>query len=323
MIWVIAEKRGESVSPVAYQALGAGAILSEALDTGTNLVIFGAGLEGPAQTLAKKADRIYLLEHRFPGGYTDGGFVKALKDFLKDKDVTAIIIPAASSGKDLAPLLSVSLGISYIANANRLEVKDKTVFIDRPLCGGRVMERLSLSGRPAIISIMPRAFKEPPDKTKPADVFKAELTLKEDDLMVRVKEAGGTISEVKDIVGADIIVSGGRGLNGKENFRLLDTLASALGGMVAASRGAVDSGWIEQGRQVGQTGKTVSPKLYIACGISGAPQHIAGMRTSEFVMAINKDPNAPIFKEADLGITGDLFEVIPELVKEIKRVRQA
>lgn len=321
MIWVLAESGGKGIVPATHEALAAGRILSDSLETECNLIIPGAGLADEAKGLIKKADRVYLLEHPLLGSCTSECVGSALAGFLRGKKVFALIIPGTSIGKDITPFLSISLGLPCAVNVISLEVTDKTVYLRRPLYGGRVVERLSLKDG-AVISLMPRAFTEPPDKALDAELIRVETKLlKENALKVKstpIKRG----SDIKDIVEAEVVVSGGRGMEGQDNFKLLEELAASLGGVTAASRAAVDAGWAPHSRQVGQTGKTVAPRLYIACGISGAPQHIAGMRTARYVMAINKDPNAPIFHEADLGITADLFEAVPLLIKAIKEERQ-
>ncbi|MBI5561656.1 MAG: electron transfer flavoprotein subunit alpha/FixB family protein [Deltaproteobacteria bacterium] len=170
------------------------------------------------------------------------------------------------------------------------------------------------------MTIAPRSFKETFDSGRDAETTRMDAELAQTDARVRVSGRAGQ-DHALDITEADVIVSGGRGMAAGPNFKLLEELAALTGGEVAASRGAVDSGWMPQSRQVGQTGKTVSPAVYIACGISGAPQHIAGMRLSETVVAINKDPDAPIFREADLGVVADLFEAVPLIIEEIRRIR--
>lgn len=316
MIWVLGELREGSFSHITYEALGAGTMLSGPLNAALNLILVGRNPEIPPQLL-KKADNIYLLDQDLP--YTSDILRAALEGFLNDKKVRAFVLPATSAGKDLAPLLSVSLGLSCAVNAAHLEVRDDIIYLKRPLYGAKVMETVSIKGG-AVISIMPRAFSEPADRVRDGEVIKVSTGLGEKDIRVRVKETGKEFGK-RDLTEADVIVSGGRGVGGAENFKMLDELARLLGGLTSASRGAVDAGWVPPSLQVGQTGKTVSPKLYIACGISGAPQHLAGMRTSQYIMAINKDPQAPVFKESDIGITGDLHEAIPELIKEIKAMK--
>lgn len=324
MIWVLGEQRGGNLSVSTYEALAAGRLLSWPLKTELNLILLGKDLENLAKGLAKKADRIYLLGHPLLEIYTNDGYKKAIGEFLKDKRILSLIIPGTSTGRELAPLLSAFLGLPSVTNIIGLEVSDDTIYLRRPLYGGKVIETLSVK-EGVVITIMPGVFKDAAqdieNREKEGEIIKAEVRLNEKDLRVRVRETAIKI-EQRDITEADVLVSGGRGMRGPENFTLLQELASELGGLVAASRAAVDAGWVPHSLQVGQTGKVVSPGLYIACGISGAPQHIAGMRTSRYVMAINKDPNAPIFKEADLCITGDLFEVIPELIKEIRNIKE-
>ncbi|MBI5407140.1 MAG: electron transfer flavoprotein subunit alpha/FixB family protein [Nitrospirae bacterium] len=319
MIWVLGETRGDALAPVTYEALGAGRLLAGPFKRGLSLLLLGEGMDDLSKGVLKKADRIYLIEHKLLNSYTGYGYKKVLEEFFKDKDISALIIPGTSMGRDLAPLLSVSLGLSCLTNITGVEVINNTVHVKRPLYGGKIVETLALEGS-AVISIMPRSFKEPEASERQGELIRVEARLTEEDLRVRPIEVLREI-ERREITEAEVLVAGGRGVGGPEGFHILEELASALGGLTAASRGAVDAGWRTHASQVGQTGKVVSPKLYIACGISGAPQHIAGMRTSRYVIAINKDPNAPIFREADLGITGDLFEVIPEVIKEIREIK--
>lgn len=327
MIWVLGELRGSSITPSTFETLEAGRILSASLKTGAggiaplNLVIAGHNVKIQPETILKKADKIYLLEHELLNVYTSSAYVAAIGRFLADKDVTAIITPASLFGREVSPALAVSLDMACIANVSSLEARDGIIFIKRPLYGGKIIETLSLKGR-VVISVMHRAFKAAEDMDYEGEIIRVDASLGETDCPVSVKETigAGTAKQggAKDITEADILVSGGRGMENAGNFSLLQELADALGGQVAASRAAVDAGWAPPSIQVGQTGRTVAPKLYIACAISGAPQHLAGIRGAKYIIAINKDPDAPICKEADLCITGDIFEVIPELIKEIK-----
>ena len=319
MIWVLGEKRGDTLAPVTYEGLSAGRFLSDFFKTDLNLLLIGGDLAGLSEGLSKKADKTYLLEHRLLHSYTSDSYRLVLDEFFKDKEITAIIVPGTSIGRDMGPLLSTSIGIPCLTNITEMEIVNNAIYLKRPLYGGKIIETLTLEGG-AVISIMPRSFTEPHASEKKGELIKTTVKLTEDDLRIRLI---ATIREIekKDITEAEVLVSGGRGVGGPEGFSILNDLASALGGLTAASRSAVDAGWMPHTVQVGQTGKVVAPKLYIACGISGAPQHIAGIRTSQYLIAINKDPNAPIFAEADLGITGDLFEVIHELLQEINTVK--
>ncbi|MBI5888497.1 MAG: electron transfer flavoprotein subunit alpha/FixB family protein [Deltaproteobacteria bacterium] len=316
MIWVLGELRGSSIAPSTFEALYAGRILSKGLKTGLNLVFVGHDIKIQPEAILKKADKIYLLEHELLNVYTSSACGAAVERFLADKDAAAIITPASLFGRDAAPALAVPLDMACIANVSSLDARDGIILVKRPLYGGKIIETLSLKGR-AVISVMPRAFKAAEDMDYDGEIISVDASLGETDCPVSVKE---TVKEggARDITEADILVSGGRGMENAENFSLLKELADALGGQVAASRAAVDAGWAPPSIQVGQTGRTVAPKLYVACAISGAPQHLAGIRGAKYVIAINKDPDAPICKEADLCMTGNVFEIIPALIKEIK-----
>lgn len=316
MIFVIADTTGKMDS-----VLAAGRIVADAFNTPLCLVITGLNLNEAAKPFAHLVDTIFLLEDPL---LTDSYFdshAKAIERFLKDRDVSCLFLPATPFGCVVAPQLSVSLGLPCVANVSGLEIKDGIIHATRPLLGARVMETVSIDG-PAALLIAPRAFKAAPNSSKEAASQRIAADLKDDDVKVRIKERAQT-SRSGDLTSSKVIVSGGRGMGKAENFKLLEELAALLGGAIGASRGAVDVGWVAQSLQVGQTGKTVSPRLYIACGISGAPQHIAGMKGAEFVMAINKDPAAPIFKEADLGLTVDLFEAVPQLIDMLRELRDA
>lgn len=320
MIWALGEIKGSSITPSTFEALYAGRILSVGLKTGLNLIIIGNAINIHTETILKKANKIYLLEHKLINDYTSEGSASAVGSFLADKNVTAIITPASRFGRDISPALAAKLDTACVTNVSSLEAREDVISAKRPLYGGKIIETLSIKGR-VVISVMQRAFKIAGDMDSDAEIIRVEALLGEKDCAVTVKETIGA-GAAKDITEADVLVSGGRGVESAENFKLLQALADALGGQVSASRAAVDAGWAPPSIQVGQTGKTVAPKLYVACAISGAPQHIAGMRGAKYVIAINKDPNAPICKEADLCITNDIFEVIPELIKEIKATAQ-
>lgn len=330
MIWVLAECRGNGPKAITLEALGAGRILADSLSLPLCLILLGPGLAAPEKAFLRKADNIYLLEDPLLFTYTNDAYNNAIRTFFNEKNVLALVVPGTSTGKDLGPLLSVSLGMSYSQNTVGLDVKEGKIHIRRRVYGGKIMETVtpvSLTKGGAIVSIMPRAFSEANDSGVDGTVVRAGVVgggmgLKEDALRVRVK---GFIRETErmDLTEAPVVVSGGRGVGSPGGFKLLGELAALMGGTVGASRSAVDAGWMPHTAQVGQTGRTVAPKIYIACGISGAPQHLAGMSGSKYIAAINKDPDAPIFKVADYGIVGDLHKVIPLLIEELKKAKGA
>ena len=235
-----------------------------------------------------------------------------------------MLIAATFQGKDLGGYVSAALDAPMTPDCTEWTGQDGKIQIKRPIYAGKAYITVTFSGEPAIISLRPKVFPpDEPDASKSAEVEKYDITLTDDDFRSVVKEIIAEAGEKLDVSEADIIVSGGRGVKGSENFNILEELAGVLGAAVGASRSAVDEGWRPHSDQVGQTGKVVSPKLYIACGISGAIQHLAGMRTSKCIVAINKDPEAPIFSIADYGIVGDLFKVVPALTEEIKKTMES
>ncbi|GAF80097.1 unnamed protein product, partial [marine sediment metagenome] len=232
----------------------------------------------------------------------------------------AIIVGGTAHGKDLAPRLSARLSVPATTDCIGVEVQDDNIYALRPAYGGKVQMKISFNKLPAVLCIRPNVFETvTEDTSRSALVENLSLSLTDQDLAVRITGSEKTTGERPDVAEADIVVSGGRGMKEAENFRLLEQLAQALGAGIGASRAAVDAGWRPHGDQVGQTGKFVSPTLYVACGISGAVQHLAGMIGSKVIVAINKDPDAPIFKVANYGIVGNVFEVVPAIVEELKK----
>jgi len=318
LIWVLAECKGNEPKAITFEALGAGRLLANPLNLPLCLILPGSDPASSEKTFLRKADKICLLEDPLLFTYTNDAYKSAVTTFLKDKAVSALIIPGTSTGKDLGPLLSVSLKMSYSQNTVGIKVKDGDIQLSRRVYGGKIIETVTPAAKGGvIISIMPRAFAEVADGKTDGTVLREAAALSDGALRIKVK---GFVRETEqmDITEAPVIVSGGRGVGSHEGFKLLKDLAALLGGTVGASRSAVDAGWMPHTVQVGQTGRTVAPKLYIACGISGAPQHLAGMTGSKYILAINKDPDAPIFKVADYGIVGDLHKVIPVLIEELK-----
>ncbi len=254
--------------------------------------------------------------------YTTGAYTSVLNKLIRKEEPNAVLIGNTAMGKDLAPRLAQRLGVGLASDCTGME-KDDANFLSfkRPIYGGKAFAQVATDVKPVLATIRPNTFPlAAPDAGRTAEIVTEAAEIDQDDLRAILKEVIIAASERPELTEANVIVSGGRGMKGPENFPILEALADVLGGAVGASRAAVDAGWIEQKFQVGQTGKTVSPTLYIACGISGAIQHLAGMSSSKVLVAINKDPEANIFNLADYGIVGDLFEIVPLLTEEIKKL---
>jgi electron transfer flavoprotein alpha subunit len=285
-----------------------------------------AVLVGPesaaAELQAHGAAKVYLLGDPQLDAYSAQGYAAALSVVVKETAPAAVFFAASAMGKDLAPRLAARLGVSMASDCTRIAVKDGALEFTRPIYAGKALLTMGLKSRPALATLRPNVFPVAASAV-PAEVVKIAPNLPPGLVQGRVAEVlcetGGEI----DVSEAEIIVSGGRGLKAPESFVLLRELAAILPkAAVGASRAAVDSGWIGHSHQVGQTGKTVSPNLYLAFGVSGAIQHLAGMSSSKVIVAVNKDPEAPIFKVADYGIVGDLFQVIPALKDELRKTLQ-
>ncbi|MBQ3856929.1 MAG: electron transfer flavoprotein subunit alpha/FixB family protein [Ruminococcus sp.] len=271
------------------------------------------------------ADQVIYVEGPEYQHYTTDAYTKALYYLVEKYGPTTVMIGATNNGRDLGPRLSSRLQTGLTADCTSLDIDDETgnVAWTRPAFGGNLMATIMCPDhRPQCGTVRPGVFKKPAEGENKAEVIKEEFHVAPEDIRTTlievVKEAAG---ELVDLEGADIIVAGGRGVGGPEGFAPLKELADLLGGVVGASRAAVDAGWIPHAHQVGQTGKTVGPKIYVAAGISGAIQHVAGMSSSKYIIAINKDEDASIFNISDYGVVGDLFEVVPALTAEIKKLK--
>lgn len=317
-----AESREGALRGVSRETVSAARRVASALDGETHALALGPpGIGEAARELARYgADRIHVAEDEAFGQYHPDAAVRAIAELEKRAGYGAILFPATAQGKDLAPRVAVRLDRGLATEITELEVQDGRIVVTRPMYAGKAFARLAFPGPPALMSIRPNVFL-PREVDGRGEVEALEVDPEPARLRVRGIERGER--ERPDVAEAPIVVSGGRGMQGPEHWPLLEELAEALGGDAAlgASRAVVDAGWRPHPEQVGQTGKTISPNLYFAIGISGAIQHQAGMRTAKVIVAINKDPEAPIFKLADYGIVGDLFEVVPRLAEEIRRVR--
>ena len=275
---------------------------------------------------AGQADQVIAVEGPEYKSYSTDAYANALCHMVEKYGPSTLMIGATPNGRDMGPRVSCRLNTGLTADCTAVDIDEESgnVAWTRPAFGGNLMATIMCPDhRPQIGTIRPGVFKKADVTENKAEVIHEDYHVDAADIRTKILETiREAASEAVDLEGAEVIVSGGRGVGGPDGFKVLEELANVLGGTVGASRAAVDSGWIGHSHQVGQTGKTVAPKLYIACGISGAIQHVAGMSGSDTIIAINKDPEAPIFGIADYGITGDLFEVVPALTAEIKKLKE-
>ena len=320
-ILVFIEQRDGKIRSVAHEALGAATRVAAALGGPVVGVCAAAADPGLAVLGAAGASEVLLATHEAFGVYDPAGYVAAVLAAAEQVKPSVIVFPASSIGRDLAPRVAARLGAGFASEVTELGVEGGKVVATRPVYAGKAQLKVKLTGSPAVISLRPNVF-TPAQNPKAGTAQTAVVA--GDAGRVVVKEIKAAPAGSLDVAEATIVVSGGRGLKEPANFALIEKLVAAFGGRAAlgASRAVVDAGWRPHGDQVGQTGKTVSPSLYIAVGISGAIQHLAGMRTAKCIVAINKDKDAPIFKVADYGIVGDLFEIVPRLTEEIGKLHQ-
>lgn len=318
-VWV--EQFKEQPVSVSYEAIGLARRLADAWGGQVTACLFGGeGIAPLAQeAISYGADRVLLAEDATLAEFRLEPQVALLAQAVREADPAVVLIGATFRGRELGPALAVELDTGCVADCTALELEGEQLVATRPIYAGKLMCKCVIpERRPQIFTIRVRAFPKPePDAARSGTVVRVQPVMAEEEIAVKVTgflEAAGGVS----LADAAIIVAGGRGVGGPDGFAPLRELAEVLGAALGASRAAVDAGWIPYEHQVGQTGKTVSPDLYIACGISGAIQHQAGMRTSKVIVAINKDPEAPIFKLAHYGIVGDLFKVVPALTAALK-----
>ena len=318
-IWVYVEQRDGKVKKVTYELLSGGRKIADALGEDLCAVLPGKGVAGLAAELGEYgADKVYVLESDALDKYTTDAYANAVADLAKQNDPTALLMGCTVTGRDLAAQVAQKLGTGLMTDCTEMALENGQLVFTRPIYAGKAFVKAACpEARPVMATIRPNVLAIE-KAAKGAEVVNAAANT--GDIRQVIKDIALQISSRPELTEADIIVSGGRGMKGPENFALLEELADVLGAAVGASRAAVDAGWIPHSFQVGQTGKTVSPVVYIACGISGAIQHLAGMSSSKCIVAINKDPEANIFKVADYGIVGDLFEIVPLMKEEFKKI---
>jgi electron transfer flavoprotein alpha subunit len=323
MIAVFLETRDGKIKKSSFEALSEAGRRAAELGVGTAAVLVGGAVAELAPgAFAYGAAKVYVMENELLADYSAQGYALALTALAAEIRPEALFFPATAMGRDLAPRVAARLGVGLASDCVKVAVKDGDLVFTRPIYAGKAVLTFTLKTRPRLATLRPNIFPlgEAAAAAAGGEVVRKDVAIPDGAIKGRVAEVIREESGEIDVTEADVVVSGGRGLKGPDAFALIRDLAAVFPrAAVGASRSAVDSGWIGHQHQVGQTGKTVSPDLYIAAGISGAIQHLAGISSSKYIVAVNKDPEAPIFKIADYGIVGDLFEVLPKLTAELKK----
>jgi electron transfer flavoprotein alpha subunit/NAD-dependent dihydropyrimidine dehydrogenase PreA subunit len=322
-VWVFIEHKRGRIANVSFELLGQGRKLADALGCKLCGMLMGEGVEQWAQEAIRHgADTVYLAESPVLNEYRTDSYAAGAIHLIKKYKPDIVIFGATTQGRDFAGTVATTIYTGLTADCTGLDIDPETKLLrqTRPAFGGNIMATiLCQRHRPQMATVRPKVFPMPErDDSRTGEIVREQLPIGEDQVRTKILDFA-QVAETVNLVDAEIIVSGGRGLGGPENFAVIRELADVLRGAVGASRAAVDAGWMPYEHQVGQTGRTVRPKIYIACGISGAIQHQAGMKTSEIIVAINKDPEAPIFKIATYGIVADLFQAVPMLTREFKK----
>ncbi len=312
-VLVIAEQVDGAFRKVTFEALS----VARQLGAEVNAAVLGSGIEGSAAELAKYgAAKILVADDAALADYTVDAYTNVLADVIAQSGPAVVILGATTQGKELAGRLSARLDAGLATDCVALKMENGQLTATRPMYGSKVLADVTLNGAPVLVALRPNVIAI---EEAPAEGTVEKVAVNVGEVRTRVKSKQLETGKI-DLTEAEVVVSGGRGMGGSD-YSVIESLADVLGAAVGASRSAVDEGWRSASDQVGQTGKTVSPNLYIACGISGAIQHLAGMSSSKVIVAVNKDPEAPIFSKADYGIVGDLFEVVPALTEEIKKLK--
>jgi len=325
-VLVFAEQHQGKLRDCTLELLGAGRKLADQTRQELAAALIGSEVDMLCPPLfAHGADKVYLVQDEKLKFYHTDPYAASLGAVIVQQKPSIVLFGATTTGRDLAPRLAARLRTGLTADCTGLEIEEESGHLlqIRPAFGGNIMACIKCANvRPQMATVRPKVMKKTvPDLSRRGEIIKVEGKVNPKSIRTKVIQVIETMDQIVNLEEAEIVVSGGRGLGRAESFHLLEELAQALGGAVGASRAAVDAGWKPHSFQVGQTGKTVCPKLYIACGISGAIQHLVGIQTSDMIVAVNKDPEAPIFKVADFGIVGDLFQIIPELTRVVREFK--
>jgi len=319
-ILVFAEQRENKFKKPAFEAVKTARSIADQLNAEVIALVVGGDVQSIAPSLGGYgAQKVLIAEDPRLGHYASRAYARLVADAAQAHQASIVLIPATAMGKDLAPRVAVRLDAGLASDCTALNVEAGEIVATRPVYAGKALTQLKFNSASKVFTLRPNVFAagEPSGAAAPVERMSVDLT--EQDLSCVAKEIKQSSARL-DVSEADIIVTGGRGLKGPEHFAMIEQLAEALGAAVGASRAVVDAGWRPHDEQVGQTGKTVSPNLYVAVAVSGAIQHLAGMSSSKYIVAINKDKDAPIFQVANYGIVGDAFEIIPALTAEVKKL---
>ena len=324
-IWVIAEHYKNKIHPVAFQLLCKGKELADLLEVDLSLIILGSNFDDHLEEFCRYGtDEIIYVKSPILKDYYSDLYANVLTELILEKKPEIVLVGATPTGRDFAPRVAKRLNAGLTADCTGLDIdlKTRNLLQTRPTYGGNILATIRTPyNRPQMATVRPGIFKAAEKLKKKVKITKIDYKFEKEDAVSKVVKILDRKRIPINLEDAEVIVAGGRGVGSKENFKLIEELAEVLGAELGGSRVTVELNWITQERQIGQTGKTVSPKLYIACGISGAIQHLVGMQNSEIIVAINKDPNAPIFKAAHYGIVGDLHEIVPVLIEELKKIK--
>ena len=319
-ILVFAEQRDNKFKKPAFEAVKTARMLADQLKGEVVAIVVGDNVQSIAPALGGYgAHKVLVAEDNKLARYASAAYAKIVAEAAQAQQATVVVLPATALGKDLAPRVAVRLDAGLASECTGLDVQGGEIAATRPVFGGKALTQLKVSSAVKLFTLRPNVFSSGESSGVSAPIEKLPISLTDQDFSCVVKEVKQSSGKL-DVAEANIIVTGGRGLKGPEGFGMIEDLAGALGAAVGASRAVVDAGWRPHEEQVGQTGKTVSPSLYVAVAVSGAIQHLAGMSSSKYIVAVNKDKDAPIFQVATYGIVADAFEIVPALAAEIKKV---
>ncbi|MBU3196535.1 electron transfer flavoprotein subunit alpha/FixB family protein [Clostridium algidicarnis] len=326
-VWVFAEQRDGKLQKISLELIAKGREMADKLGVKLTSLLLGNDVDELSKTLiAYGADEVLQVESELLNDYTTDGYTKVVCELVDKYKPEVLFIGATFVGRDLGPRVAARLNTGLTADCTALDIDEETkhLLMTRPAFGGNLMATIECADhRPQMATIRPGVFaKLIKDESREKNIIKIEANLKQEDIRTKIIDIKKIHKEIEDITEAKVLVAGGRGVGDKESFNLLKELAETMGGTVAASRAAIEKNWLDKDYQVGQTGKTVRPNIYIACGISGAIQHLAGMQESDIIIAINKDESAPIMKLADYAIVGDFNKVIPEMISQFKTMQE-